>query len=731
MYRLLAALFILLVTPFSAYAFLGMNAGATLQGALPAWTRQLGAQTKAMQTYAQSAATDNSGNIFVAGTTGGGLDGNTLTGTKDFFVTKYNSAGTKQWTRQLGVDSQGTYGKGVATDSSGNVFVAGYTVGGLDGNTLTGFSDFFVTKYDSTGVKLWTRQLGVASQSTYGLGVAADSSGNVFVTGYTDGGLDGNTLTGTTDFFVTKYDSAGTKQWTRQLGVASQDTEGNGVATDSSGNVFVSGYTGGGLDGNALTGTTDFFVTKYDSTGAKLWTRQLGVASKTTTGNGVATDSSGNVYVAGETNGGLDGNTLTGTSDFFITKYNSAGTKQWTRQRGSFGPTTLSNAVAAADASGNLYIAGTTDSGLDGNTLNGTQDFFVTKYDSSGAKQWTRQLGVASKSTQGNGVATDSSGNVFVTGSTDGGLDGNTLTGAGDFFVTKYNSSGTKQWTRQLGVASKSTQGNRVATDSSGNVFVAGYTYGGLDGNTLTGLSDFFVTKYNSAGTKQWTRQLGVASKSTFAFGVATDSSGNVFVAGFGTGGLDGNTLTGTNDFFVTKYDSTGAKQWTRQLGVASKATQADAVATDSSGNVFVAGYTYGGLDGNTLTGFSDFFVTKYDSTGAKLWTKQLGVASKSTQGYAAATDSTDNVFVAGYTYGGLDGNTLTGTSDFFVSKFTGSGIKQWTKQMGTPSRNTYANGIAVDSSGRLYVSGTTKGGLDFNALMGAQDFFACQYIGD
>jgi hypothetical protein len=150
---------------------------------------------------------------------------------------------------------------------------------------------------------------------------------------------------------------------------------------------------------------------------------------------------------------------------------------------------------------------------------------------------------------------------VYVAGDTTGGLDGNTLTGTRDFFVTKYNSSGVKQYTRQLGVAGKATVGRSVATDASGNVYVAGDTTGGLDGNTLTGTYDFFVTKYNSSGVKQYTRQLGVAGKATASQSVATDASGNVYVAGDTAGGLDGNTLTGTQDFFVTKYNSSGVKQ--------------------------------------------------------------------------------------------------------------------------------------------------------------------------
>jgi len=241
----------------------------------------------------------------------------------------------------------------------------------------------------------------------------------------------------------------------------------------------------------------------------------------------------------------------------------------------------------------------------------------------------TRQLGVGGADTQGYGVATDANGNVFVVGYTTGDLDGNTMTGTQDSFVTKYNASGVKQWTQQLGDSGQVTCGIGVATDSSGNVFVGGNTNGGLDGNTLMGTSDYFVTKYNSSGAKQWTRQLGQSGKETYGIGVATDSSGNVFVGGYTTGGLDGNTLTGTVDLFVTKYNSSGVKQWTRQLGDSGKATWGIGVATDSSGNVFVGGYTMGNLDGNTVAGNNDFyfFVTKYDSSGVTQWTQQLGAS--------------------------------------------------------------------------------------------------------
>jgi hypothetical protein len=228
-------------------------------------------------------------------------------------------------------------------------------------------------------------------------------------------------------------------------------------------------------------------------------------------------------------------------------------------------------------------------------------------------------------------------------------------------------------------VAAADTSGESVATDANGNVYVAGYTYGGLDGNKLIGKADFFVTKYNSDGVKQYTRQLGVAAASATAASVATDANGNVYVAGTTDGGLDGNTLAGFQDFFVTKYNSAGVKLYTRQLGVTGAHTNTigRSVAADANGNVYVAGDTDGGLDGNKRIGTYDFFITKYNNTGVKQYTRQLGVARSSTSGYSVVTDANGNVYVTGSTEAGMDGNKLIGTADFFVTKFNSAGVKQ------------------------------------------------------
>jgi len=132
-------------------------------------------------------------------------------------------------------------------DSSGNTLSSQY-------ETSSGFT-----------TKGWTQQLGSSSDESV-WGVTADSSNNIYVTGYTWGGLDGNTSSYGMDIFLVKYNSSGTKQWTQQLGTSSVD-RGQGVTVDSSDYIYVTGYTGGGLEGNTNSGLSDIFLLKFNSSG--------------------------------------------------------------------------------------------------------------------------------------------------------------------------------------------------------------------------------------------------------------------------------------------------------------------------------------------------------------------------------------------------------------------------------------------------------------------------------
>ncbi|AOP33765.1 hypothetical protein A0128_07870 [Leptospira tipperaryensis] len=364
---------------------------------------------------------------------------------------------------------------------------------------MIGLFDIFVASYDNTGRKQWTRTLGVIGSNTTASGIVSDSLGNVYSTGKTNGNLDGQVLTGIQDLFIVKYDNAGNKQWTRLLGAPGTTAASNGITIDRQGNVFATGQTNNNLDGQVLTGNQDLFIVKFDSAGNKQWTRLLGAVGANTSAFGVTTDASGNVYSTGSTFGNLDGQTLTGTQDLFVVKYDTAGNKQWTRLLGSLSGSSLTAAFGiATDPTGSgVYATGGTGTNLDAQTRTGNQDLFIVKYDLSGNKQWTRLLGALGATETGFGITSDSFGNVYTTGASSGGLDGNPSIGAQDLFVVKYDGSGNKQWSRLDGAGGGSnTNGNGIVSDVFGNLYATGFTNGNLDGLTPTGTQDFFLIQY-------------------------------------------------------------------------------------------------------------------------------------------------------------------------------------------------------------------------------------------
>jgi hypothetical protein len=154
-----------------------------------------------------------------------------------------------EWIKQLAADGS----NGVATDGNGNVYISGLTT------DIKGNGDAWVAKYNSSGKLQWKQQLGTSSYD-YSWGVTTDSNGSVYISGFTEGALAG-TNKGNGDAWVAKYNSSGKLQWKQQLGSSSGD-DSWGVTTDSSGNVYISGLTGGALAGKHK-GNGGAFVAKY------------------------------------------------------------------------------------------------------------------------------------------------------------------------------------------------------------------------------------------------------------------------------------------------------------------------------------------------------------------------------------------------------------------------------------------------------------------------------------
>ena len=367
-----------------------------------------------------------------------------------------------------------------------------------DGSTVLVNTDGTVSAVAQVGSG-WIASLG-GSGTEYGHGVTHDSSGNVYIAGYT-----GSSGQGSNDILVAKYNSSGTIQWQRTLGAGGND-KGVGVALDSSNNVYVAG-----LINNSSSGRYEGLIVKYNNSGAIQWQRMLGISNAHSFFNGVGIDSSDNVYVSGRTNGAGQG-----SNDFLIAKYNSSGTIQWQRVLGSSAQEVDSENSIAVDGSGNVYIGGYTNANGTGNS-----QMLLAKYNSSGTLQWQVYQG-ADRFKGIEGIALDSSGNVYVVGES----QENPSWSYYSLFVVKYNSSGIFQWQRRLhDDSANTTQGRGITVDSSGNVYVGGYS------NTGAGA---IIAKYNSSGTIQWQRYLTRSSTGVAeAYDLSVDNSGNLYVTGY------------------------------------------------------------------------------------------------------------------------------------------------------------------------------------------------------
>jgi len=309
-------------------------------------------------------------------------------------------------------------------------------------------------------------------------------------------------------------------------------------------------------------------------------------------------------------------------------------------------------------------------------------------YISLGGNYWVATLTdtYSSPSGQANGIAVDSSGNIYVCG------NGKNSSGYSILSISKYNNSGTIQWQSTLTDAYSSPNGaaNGIAVDSSGNVYVCGY------GRNSSGKSIQSISKYNNSGTIQWQRTLtdAYSSPDEAATNIAVDSSGNVYVCGYG------NTSSSSYVQSISKWDTSGTIQWQRTLTDAytTHSGFAYGITVDSSGNVYVCGY------GRNSSGKTIQSISKYDNSGTIQWQNTLTDLSSSPFGVASgiAVDSSGNVYVCGY------GETPSSSYVQSISKYNNSGTIQWQRTLTDTSSLPYslASKITVDNLGNIYVCG-------------------------
>jgi hypothetical protein len=494
----------------------------------------------------------------------------------------YTGDPTAQWA--VSVDGTGTdQNRDVYVDTDGNVYLCGYYGSGTatiynanntsSGLTLrsSGGSAAFVVKYNSSGIAQWAISVD-GSGDDYGISVTVDANGNMYLGGYyssvgatiynannTSSGLTLRSTSGSSANYVVKYNSSGVAQWA--VSVDSVHTDyGIEVAVDSYGNLYMGGAYSWGGSGTAV------------------------------------------IYNANNTSSGL---TLRASSNgaAFVVKYNSSGIAQWFVSVDSSSNDNTNN--IAVDTDGNLYLCGyygsgsatiyntnNTSSGLTLRATSGSYAAFIVKYNSSGQAQWAVSVDSVDN-IYGRSVAVDADGNVYLAGqynstgvatiyNTNNVSSGLTLRdpGGSAAFVVKYNSSGIAQWAVSVD-DDTSVIGFCVAVDATGNVYLSGQ-YGsgtatiynandvssGLTLRSSSGISAF-VVKYNSSGEAQWAVSVD-GSSTDISRGVAVDSSGNVYLAGYYSSSSDatiynanntnsGLTLRATSGdaTFVVKYSQT------------------------------------------------------------------------------------------------------------------------------------------------------------------------------
>ena len=325
-------------------------------------------------------------------------------------------------------------------------------------------------------------------------------------------------------------------------------------------------------------------------------------------------------------------------------------------------------------------------------------------------------------------VATDSSGNCYVTGKFfDTAVFGTTtLTSYGtmDIFVAKLDKRGTWQWAVNAG-GPKSDEGYSIAVDNEGNSYITGVFYwyayfGDTNLSSIGGKSDpdVFVAKLDTNGNWQWSVK-GGGYVGDAGYGIAVDDFGNSYVTGhfmwsayFGSIYL---TSQGSADVFVAKLDPNGNYQWAVSGG-GSLADYVCDIAVDSHGNTYLTGDFEGnatfGVDTLTSLGDVDVFIAKIDSEGNWTWARS-GCSNSIERGYDIAIDSYDNVYVTGVFLKSITFGTITlssqGSWDVYVVKLDNIGTWQWAVSVGNSSTEG-AWGIAIDHNDNLFICGVFGG---------------------
>lgn len=370
------------------------------------------------------------------------------------------------------------------------------------------------------------------------------------------------------------------------------------------------------------------------------------------------------------------------------------------------------DSLASAPDSG-LYVGGLVYvSSLPGQIGAGEADAFVRKYDAFGVVAWTRQFG-----TQGpdgiEDMAVSTTGDIYVLGFTRHPLPGQQALGGLDGFLRKYDGSGGELWTRQFG-SGRDEHAKGVAIDMNSNVYVTGDSIDEKLGELSERNQQAFLRRFDPSGNLAWEVEFGTPEPDEAEL-VASDAQGHIYVAGKTEGAFDPETQNqGSDDIFLMKYSPSGEQLWVRQFGT-SGSDWLGAIAVDYTGRIVVTGYTI-----DTASG--EAFVEVFDQNGGTVWSQRFG-ARKRTEITSVATETDGSIYVSGSTEGKLGTDPRLDGEDAFLAKFDSNGALLWIRQFGTSERDGVAD-LALDASGHLVLADETHGTFPGQQESGGYDGF-------
>jgi hypothetical protein len=671
------------------------------------------------------------------------------------FMAKFSPDGSLVWAKKIGGDNPAHWAeaKAITIDASGKIYITGNFFGTIDfdpgeatANRISNNSGshIFLAKYSSTAGELeYAINMG-NTVTNCGMAVAADGSGNAFITGYFGNAVDFDPGVGTasltgygTDVFVAKYGPTGTYEQAIRIGQASASSEndhGRAISLDAIGNIYVGGYFRG--------------------------TVQFGTSSLTSTG----------------------------MEDIFLAKYNSAFVETYALRIGGTSQEFLNGMVLNLDT---VFITGSFRSTADFDPGTGTanlvssgsEDIFIAKYGKDAGGNDGQYLGAikagASGSDVGNGIAISPNNQVVTTGYFHRTVDFDPGAGTANLsapitpsaipnaFLAKYNASLGYFNAGSMGgypVSSNNQEALSLKVDENRNIYVTGYFQGKVDfsnGNgdkvlESSGSEDIYLAKYDENGNCLWAKKMGGTS-SERGLSLAIDNDGNVYLTGYFQGTASFNPgeadpinliAQGGLEIFMAKFSNTGDLVFAKKIG-GNDNDRAESILVKGN-TIYLTGYFSGTVDFNPgdgtneliSNGSGDIFLAKYNTSGEYVYALAFGGTSHD-EGTSVSADDHGNAYITGKFSETVDFDpgienyplSSSGLSDVFFASYNPSGSLNYAKRIGSGSDDQGIE-IVADENKNVFLTGTFAGSPDFDpgpetavlSTDGGTDIFIARY---